>query len=354
MQERLCTCTSCNCSPWCLISSLTPDSSGGQVMSDPPSTKRPLSRTHMLLLLPDSTNVDNCALTGQKLEALWKQEDHCWASTTNLQPLLSEWYQKMLTLEPKWESLWIWRWVMSECGMRYSNLRCFPFLDLNRLRTWPQVHILRQAVNDQIWVGKKPDSSPVGQLLDLILSIRAPGARIYNLSYSLHPSFLRLVSALSFLFSWASILSIGCIVEGRRLPLVVAVHSVQWRIVSRANQPPGAQVTIFSFSRSHYLAFPMHNGLIAQFDDSVSKIHPYLIRSHSLWLRIRPSKNILYWIFFRGEYFSGWILFWGEYFSGVNIFQECIFFRGEYFEYGVIMNDSVSDTESYFRYGVII
>ena len=27
---------------------------------------------------------------------------------------------------------------------------------------------------------------------------------------------------------------------------------------------------------------PMHNGLIAQFDDSVSKIHPYLIRSHSL------------------------------------------------------------------------
>ena len=165
----------------------------------------------------------------------------------------------MLTLEPKWESLWIWRWVMSECGMRYSNLRCFPFLDLNRLRTWPQVHILRQAVNDQIWVGKKPDSSPVGQLLDLILSIRAPGARIYNLSYSLHPSFLRLVSALSFLFSWASILSIGCIVEGRRLPLVVAVHSVQWRIVSRANQPPGAHVTIFSFSGSHYLAFPMYS-----------------------------------------------------------------------------------------------
>ena len=105
---------------------------------------------------------------------------------------------------------------------------------------------------------------------------------------------------------------------------------------------------------------PLHNGLIAQFDDSVSKIHPYLIRSHSLWLRIRPSKNILYWIFFRGEYFSGvnivqgWIFFRGEYFSGVNIFQEWIFFRGEYFEYGVIMNDSVSDTESYFRYGVII
>ena len=64
----------------------------------------------------------------------------------------------------------------------------------------------------------------------------------------------------------------------------------------------------------------VHNGLIAQFDDSVSKIHPYLIRSHSLWLRIRPSKNILYWIFFRGEYFSGF-----EYSSGVNIFQGWIF-----------------------------
>ena len=104
----------------------------------------------------------------------------------------------------------------------------------------------------------------------------------------------------------------------------------------------------------------LHNGLIAQFDDSISNIHPYSIWSNNKWLHIRPSKNILYWIFFRGEYFSGvnivqgWIFFRGEYFSGVHIFQGWIFFRGEYFEYGVIMNDSVSDTESYFRYGVII
>ena len=56
-----------------------------------------------------------------------------------------------------------------------------------------------------------------------------------------------------------SSVSAECIVERRRLPLVVAVHSVQWRIVSRANQPPGAHVTIFSFSGSHYLAFPMYS-----------------------------------------------------------------------------------------------
>ena len=130
--------------------------------------------------------------------------------------------------------------------MRYSNLHCFPFPDVNRLCTWPQVQIFRQAVNDQIWVWKKPDSSPAGQLLHLILSIRAPGARIHNLSYSL-PSTLLLCTFFPTVEPDPSgSKSIGrmsgCSVERRRLPLVAAV---QWRIVSPANQHT-AHVTIFS------------------------------------------------------------------------------------------------------------
>ena len=98
---------------------------------------------------------------------------------------------------------------------------------MNRLLTWPQVHIFRQPVNDQIWVRKKPDSSPGSSggaaapfdTLDVEARTRWPKIQSILLSPSSaqHP-YQRVGS-----------------VERRRLPLVAAV---QWRIVSLSNQRP--------------------------------------------------------------------------------------------------------------------
>ena len=131
--------------------------------------------------------------------------------------------------------------------MRYSNLRCFP-------RTWcessPHLTSSSHLPSTCQWSNLSSEkgrfiSTAARQLLHLIrVSIRArtPGARKYNLSYSL-PTLLLLLQL--------SIQSIGrslsgCSVERRPLPLVAAV---QWRIVSRANQHT-AHVTIFSLPPS--------------------------------------------------------------------------------------------------------
>ena len=154
----------------------------------------------------------------------------------------------------------LWRWCQ-RCEMRYSNLRCFPLPNVNRLCTWPQVQIFRQTCQ---WSNLSREkgrfiSTAGRQLLHLIrVSIRArtPGARIYNLSYSLppyHPSSLPTVEHPS--GGWRVLAEQGCSVERRPLPLVAAV---QWRIVSRANQHT-AHVTIFSLQPLSRISnpFPM-------------------------------------------------------------------------------------------------
>ena len=115
------------------------------------------------------------------------------------------------------EDGWCQRWDI-------VTFAAFPAPDVNRLLTWPQVHIFRQPVNDQIWVRKKPDSSPGSSgaaapfdTLDVEARTRWPKIQSILLSPSSaqHP-YQRVGS-----------------VERRRLPLVAAV---QWRIVSLSNQ----------------------------------------------------------------------------------------------------------------------
>ena len=118
------------------------------------------------------------------------------------------------------EDGWCQRWDI-------VTFAAFPAPDVNRLLTWPQVHIFRQPVNDQIWVRKKPDSSPGSSggaaapfdTLDVEARTRWPKIQSILLSPSSaqHP-YQRVGS-----------------VERRRLPLVAAV---QWRIVSLSNQRP--------------------------------------------------------------------------------------------------------------------
>ena len=140
-----------NCSRcWCLISSLTPDSSGGGVMSDLKAQK---GRSHVQtsLLLPrhrDSTNVDNCS-NDKKQEHSAVRRLLSWPNTTKFEPLLAHFHMTKEDvgsgIEFTWRlyNVWYYTYIQHVNIMTYitittslTNTAVFTLKTLMTFPTW--------------------------------------------------------------------------------------------------------------------------------------------------------------------------------------------------------------------------